>query len=116
MTYWVYILASRRHGTLYVGVTNNLERRIAEHKAKTFDGFSARYGVDRLVWFMGFGEVTHAIAIEKRLKRWRRDWKANLIETDNPHWHDLYIEMMAVPASVSPVLMGPGQPLPRLPG
>jgi putative endonuclease len=116
MTYWVYILASRRHGTLYVGITNSLERRIAEHKNKTYDGFTAKYGVDRLVWCMGFGEVTRAIACEKRLKRWRRDWKVNLIETENHDWRDLYFEMMAVPTSVSFVSMDPGQPLPRLPG
>jgi putative endonuclease len=60
--------------------------------------------------------VTRAIACEKRLKRWRREWKVNLIETDNPHWNDLYIDMMAVPGSIKPVAMGPGQPLTRLPG
>lgn len=95
MTYWVYILASRRHGTLYVGVTNSLERRVAEHRAKEAPGFTRRYGVDRLVWFMEFGEVTAAIRFEKRLKRWRRDWKVRLIETDNRYWNDLYVEMMA---------------------
>jgi putative endonuclease len=116
MTYWVYMLASRRCGTLYVGITNSLERRISQHKDKTFGGFTAMYGVDRLVWFQGFGDVTRAIACEKRLKRWRREWKVNLIETDNPHWNDLYIDMMAVPGSIKPVAMGPGQPLTRLPG
>ncbi len=95
MTYWVYILSSRRHGTLYVGVTNSLERRVAQHKAKECSGFTSKYGVDRLVWFRGYGEVTAAIAFEKRLKRWRRDWKIRLIEEDNPHWEDLYVAMMA---------------------
>jgi putative endonuclease len=96
-TYWVYILASDKLGTLYVGVTNSLERRVAEHKAKEILCFSRKYGVDRLVFFRGFGEVTEAIRFEKQLKRWRRDWKIRLIERDNPHWADLYREMMALP-------------------
>jgi putative endonuclease len=107
-TYWVYILASGRHGTLYVGVTNSLERRIAEHKAKEVPGFTKTYGVDRLVWFHGFGEVAEAIAFEKRLKRWRRDWKIRLIEGDNTNWDDLYVQMMTEPTVVHPVFMGPG--------
>jgi putative endonuclease len=94
LSYWVYIPASGRHGTLYVGVTNSLERRVQEHKDKAVPGFTHRYGVDRLVYFCGFGEVTEAIAFEKRLKRWRRDWKVRLIEEDNPNWDDLYIRMM----------------------
>jgi putative endonuclease len=96
-TYWVYILARKRGGTLYVGVTNSLERRIAEHKAKEVAGFTRRYGIDRLVYFQGFGEVTEAIRFEKQLKRWRREWKVRLIEKDNPDWTDLYLEMMALP-------------------
>lgn len=94
-SYFVYILASGQHGTLYVGVTNNLERRIAEHRAKKVAGFTKTYGVDRLVWWMGFGEITEAIAMEKKLKRWRREWKINLIERENPQWGDLYDSMMA---------------------
>ena len=108
MTYWVYLLASRRHGTLYVGVTNDLARRVAEHRAGETPGFTRRYGVRRLVWMQGFGEISQAIGFEKRLKRWRREWKVQLIEADNPHWDDLYIEMMAVPTRVRPVFMGPG--------
>ncbi len=96
-TYWVYILASGTLGTLYVGVTNSLERRIAEHRAGEAPGFTRRHGVHRLVWSRGFGEVTQAIRFEKQLKRWRRDWKIRLIEADNPHWADLYLEMMALP-------------------
>jgi putative endonuclease len=96
-TYWVYILARKRQGTLYVGVTNSLERRIAEHKAGDAAGFTKRYGVDRLVFYRGFGEVTAAIHFEKQLKRWRRDWKVRLIEAENPEWTDLYIEMMELP-------------------
>lgn len=95
--YWVYVLASEKLGTLYVGVTNSLERRIAEHKAKAVRGFTKTYGVDRLVFYRGFGEVTEAIHFEKQLKRWRRDWKIRLIEEDNPDWADLYIAMMALP-------------------
>jgi putative endonuclease len=95
MTYWVYILASRKHGALYVGVTNSLERRIAEHRAKQVPGFTQRYGVDRLVFYQGYGEATAAMGFEKRLKRWRRDWKIRLIEEDNPHWDDLYLQTIA---------------------
>lgn len=94
MGYYVYILASRRHGTLYVGVTNSLERRIAEHKAKAAPGFTKRYGVDRLVWWREYGEVGEAIYFEKQLKRWRREWKVRLIEHENPDWGDLYPAMM----------------------
>jgi putative endonuclease len=89
MTYWVYILASQRNGTLYVGVTNSLERRVGEHRKKVFSGFTAKYGVRHLVWFHGFGEITEAIHFEKQLKRWRRAWKLRLIERDNPEWEDL---------------------------
>jgi putative endonuclease len=96
-TYWVYILASGFRGTLYVGITNSLERRIAEHKAKEIRGFTEKHGVDRLVYFRGFGEVTEAIHFEKQLKRWRRDWKIRLIEEANHRWADLYLDMMALP-------------------
>jgi putative endonuclease len=96
-TYWVYILSSGPHGTLYVGVTNSLERRIAEHKAKETRGFTATYNIGRLVYFQGFGEIRDAIHYEKQLKRWRRAWKVRLVEEDNPHWADLYLEMMALP-------------------
>lgn len=104
-TYWVYILASGKHGTLYVGVTNSLERRLIEHREKRMPGFTAKYGVDRLVWYRGFGEVTQAIHFEKQLKRWRREWKLLLIEEQNPEWRDLYVEMMSpyTPPSVIPV-------------
>ncbi len=93
MTYWVYILASGRHGTLYVGVTNALERRVYEHRSKALGGFTAKYDVSRLVWMQGFDDVNSAISFEKRLKRWRREWKVRLIEGDNPHWHDLYLQI-----------------------
>ncbi|HEV2530827.1 GIY-YIG nuclease family protein [Phenylobacterium sp.] len=96
MSYWVYILANTRYGTLYVGVTNSLERRIFEHKAKVARGFTAEHNVDRLVYFRGYGEICEAIHFEKQLKRWRREWKIRLIEADNPHWEDLYLQMMSV--------------------
>jgi len=88
--YFVYMLASRPHGTLYVGVTNDLARRITEHKEGTVPGFTKKYDVSNLVWFEEFGDIQEAIAKEKRLKRWRRDWKRSLIEEENPHWTDLY--------------------------
>ena len=87
---WVYILASGRHGTLYVGVTANLSVRVEQHKAKHHRGFTAKYGVDRLVWFEEYGEIAQAIDREKELKKWRRDWKIALIEEENPEWADLY--------------------------
>jgi putative endonuclease len=86
--YYVYLLASRKHGTLYLGVTNDLVRRVYEHKSKVTVGFTSRYDVDRLVWFECHDEVISAIAREKEIKKWRRDWKIHLIEKDNPDWLD----------------------------
>lgn len=88
-TYFVYILASCPHGTLYIGVTNDLARRLFEHREGCADSFTKKYSVTRLVWFETYGEVLPAIQREKSLKRWRRDWKINLIERINPHWQDL---------------------------
>jgi putative endonuclease len=88
--YYVYILASRKHGTLYIGVTNNLIRRVYEHRSDVVRGFSTRYQVHLLVWFESYDDVTTAITREKELKKWRRDWKINLIESSNPEWADLY--------------------------
>jgi putative endonuclease len=88
--YYVYLLASRKHGTLYVGVTNNLVRRIYQHKSHAVRGFSSRYNVHLLVWFESYDDPTNAIAREKEIKKWRRDWKVNLIEQSNPEWVDLY--------------------------
>ena len=90
MAFHVYLLASRRHGTLYLGVTNNLVRRVYEHKTKAAPGFTKRYNVDRLVWFEIHDEILSAIEREKELKKWRRDWKIRLIEESNPNWVDLY--------------------------
>ena len=93
MAYYVYILASRRNGTLYLGVTNDLVRRIYEHKNKVTRGFSSRYGVDRLVWFEVYDDPENAIAREKEIKKWKRAWKLRLIEQSNPQWIDLYAQI-----------------------
>jgi putative endonuclease len=90
MCYWVYMLASGKYGTLYIGVTNDLIRRVYEHKNKLVPGFTARYGVDRLVWFECYDDPATAIVREKELKKWRRDWKIELIEQGNPDWLDRY--------------------------
>jgi putative endonuclease len=87
--YFVYMLASRRNGTLYVGVTNDLGRRVGEHKEKAVPGFSQRYGVHILVWFESHGDVGDAIAREKQIKGWNRAWKLRLIEENNSGWNDL---------------------------
>ena len=90
MCYYVYQLASRKYGTLYLGITNDLVRRIHEHKTKAVPGFTAKYGVERLVWFEVYEDPVSAIAREKEIKKWRRDWKISLIERDNADWRDLY--------------------------
>ena len=90
MSYWVYLLASGKYGTLYLGVTNDLVRRVYEHKNKLVPRFTARYAVDRLVWFECYDDPVTAITREKELKKWRRDWKIELIEQDNPDWLDRY--------------------------
>jgi putative endonuclease len=86
----VYIMASRKHGTLYVGVTSDLLNRGAQHRAGEIDGFTRRYGVKRLVWYEWHDGIEAAIHREKRLKKFSREWKINLIERDNPDWNDLY--------------------------
>jgi len=86
---FVYILASRRNGTLYVGVTNDLCRRLSEHKLKAVPGFTRKYGVDQLVYYEEYGSVLEARAREYTVKRWRRAWKIALIEKLNPDWSDL---------------------------
>ena len=88
--YFVYLLASKPYGTLYVGVTNDILRRVFEHRDGLVDGFTKKYGVHRLVWHEHHEDIHEAIAREKRLKRWQRDWKIALIERDNPHWVDLF--------------------------
>ncbi|WP_349368841.1 GIY-YIG nuclease family protein [Salinarimonas sp.] len=89
--YSVYMLASRMHGTLYLGVTRDLARRVHEHRIGAREGFTKRYGVHRLVWYEHYENVEEAIAREKMLKKWRRNWKTRLIEETNPLWSDLYV-------------------------
>ena len=91
--FFIYILASRRNGTLYVGVTNNLVLRISEHKAKLVPGFTRKYAVDQLVYFEPFDSILEARAREHSLKRWRRAWKIALIEKLNADWRDLTGEL-----------------------
>lgn len=93
--FFVYILASRRNGTLYVGVTSDLPKRISQHKSGDIPGFTAEHDVKHLVWFEPHESAEGAITREKSLKRWRRAWKLRLIEADNPAWSDLYDELFA---------------------
>jgi putative endonuclease len=88
--YWVYIVASGIGGTLYIGVTNDLIRRVYEHKTKAAESFTKKYNVDRLIYFEQFDDIENAIRREKRLKKWNRAWKIRLIEETNPNWSDLY--------------------------
>ena len=101
-SYWVYILASAPHGTLYVGVTNGLIRRVEDHRLGTASVFTRRYKVHSLVWFQEFSDVREAIQREKTIKEWRRDWKFNLIERENFHWIDLYPTLPGV-APIAPL-------------
>ena len=87
----VYILTSQPRGTLYIGVTSNLEQRLWQHREEAMRGFTKRYTVKRLVWFEMQGDMLTAIAREKQLKNWHRPWKVNLIEATNPHWGDLAV-------------------------
>ena len=99
----VYILASKRNGTLYIGVTSDLVRRAWEHRTGELEGFTKQYGVYRLVYAEFHASMADAIVREKRMKHWRRAWKIELIERDNPDWRDLYDEFVP----------GPGSPLSR---
>jgi len=89
-TYYVYILASQRNGTLYIGVTNNLVKRVAEHRDGAVPGFTKTYGVKRLVYFEAYEDIEAAIRREKRLKKYKREWKINLIQQKNVAWKDLF--------------------------
>ncbi len=86
---YVYILASKKHGTLYTGVTSNLERRLYEHKHHLLEGFTRKYDVTRLVWFAQGDDIASAISLEKKIKNRNRQWKIDLIEKNNPNWDDL---------------------------
>ena len=88
-TYYVYILSSKRNGTLYIGVTNDLERRLYEHRNNLIEGFTNKYHVHHLVYFEDVNDIQSALQREKQLKRWTRKWKLELIEKFNPEWRDL---------------------------
>ena len=92
--YYVYMLASKKNGTLYIGVTSNLSKRVYEHKRKLIDGFTKKYNVDKLVYYEITEDVESAILREKRLKKWKRQWKVELIEQKNPEWNDLYYDII----------------------
>ncbi len=90
---FTYFLASRRYGALYLGVTSDLIRRVFEHKTNAISGHTSRYNIKTLVWFETHGDITQAIKREKRLKKYPRQWKINLIEKENRDWRDLYMEI-----------------------
>jgi putative endonuclease len=90
MGYYVYMLASRKDGVTYIGVTNDLVRRVYEHRTKAVRGFTTKYNITQLVWFEIYDDPISAIAREKELKKWKRSWKIELIEVQNPNWDDLY--------------------------
>ena len=92
--YAVYILASKPYGTLYIGVTGDLVSRISQHRSGEVKGFTQQYHVHTLVWYEWFGDIHAAIQREKTMKKWTRQWKINLIETGNPHWIDLYPQLL----------------------
>jgi putative endonuclease len=90
----VYMLTNRRNGTLYVGVTSDLVKRVWQHKNKVVEGFTSRYGLSMLVWYELHATMESAILREKAIKEWRRSWKLRLIEASNPEWRDLYTELI----------------------
>lgn len=89
----VYLLASKPYGTLYLGVTSDLKKRVWQHKNKLAKGFTEQYSVDQLVWYELHSSMVVAIVREKNLKNWKRDWKIKLIENENPYWQDLYLSL-----------------------
>ena len=90
MAFYVYIVANRRNGAIYIGMTDDLGHRVHQHKTKVFPGFTARYGCDKLVWYETHDTRESAFLRERRMKEWRRSWKLMLIEEANPTWADLY--------------------------
>lgn len=93
MAFYVYILANKRHGTVYTGMTDDLSKRVWMHKEKIFKGFTSKYGVDRLVWYEIHETRESAFSRERAIKKWNRAWKIELIEKVNPDWDDLYDEI-----------------------
>jgi len=98
---YVYILASQKHGTLYIGVTSDFSKRMCEHRENIVEGFTKKYEVHKLVYFEHTEDITLAIYREKQLKNWHRDWKINLIESKNPEWVDLYPALVGMDAEKS---------------
>ena len=94
MSAYVYILASRRNGTIYIGSTTDLPKRIYEHREGLVPGFTKEYGVKRLVYLETYDDISDAIVRERRMKEWRRDWKIRLIEKENPFWEDLAVTLL----------------------
>ena len=94
--YYIYILASKRNGTLYIGITDNIARRIYEHRNNLIEGFTKKYGVHRLVYVEAYHYVWDALKREKQLKKWNRAWKIALIEKENPNWADLYETLIGI--------------------
>jgi putative endonuclease len=94
--YYVYILAGKKNGTLYIGITSDLMKRVYEHKNELVEGFTNRYNIKKLVYFEVYEEVEAAIIREKRLKKWRRRWKIKLIEKSNPEWNVLYFKLYKI--------------------
>ena len=92
--YYVYIMASRKNGTLYIGCASDLVKRVYEHKSKLIPGFTSKYNVTQLVYFEKYVDRVSAFHRETQLKRWKRDWKLELIENDNPRWDDLYFDLL----------------------
>ena len=93
MAYYIYILSSKKNGTLYIGVTGDLHKRITQHKESLIPGFTKKYGVHQLVYFEEYSEIRDAITREKQLKKWNRAWKIRLIEKMNPAWSDLFFDL-----------------------
>src|SRR5689334_13422634 len=93
-SFYVYILASRRYGTLYIGVTSDIVKRMVEHRDELADGFTKKYNVKMLVYYERHNTAESAIVREKRMKEWKRKWKLELIEKSNPNWHDLYDNLL----------------------
>ena len=93
-SYYIYILANKRNGTLYIGVSSNLKKRIYEHKNEIIEGFTKKYKIHLLVYYELFNNINEAIAREKQLKKWNRKWKMELIEKVNPQWKDLYDDLI----------------------
>ncbi|MEZ4180076.1 MAG: GIY-YIG nuclease family protein [Candidatus Doudnabacteria bacterium] len=92
--YYVYILASKKNGTLYIGVTSDLVKRVWEHKEDLVEGFTKKYQVHQLVWYLETSDIESAIQREKQIKKWNRDWKIRLIQEQNPEWEDLYDQII----------------------